>query len=140
MSIEYNVVKIPQQHKSGLTKIWTTVTPQTICQKQYLSWKMYNSPVEYTSTKFKSDNKLSIVPKNCSVTIQVNWFTALPVKLWQNVCMNTQHYSELSSSRPRMLPYPELASDKSCYNIYPEITSGRTAVVNSPVQIFSVYS
>jgi len=36
--------------------------------------KMYNSPGEYTGTKFKSDNdnKLSKVPKDCSVTIQVN--------------------------------------------------------------------
>jgi len=34
--------------------------------------KMYYSPVEYTGTKFKSDNKLSKVPKDWSVTIQVN--------------------------------------------------------------------
>jgi len=39
-----------------------------------------------------------------------------------------------------MLPYPELASDRSCYNVYPEIISGSTAVENSPVQILSVYS
>jgi len=54
--------------------------------------------------------------------------------------MNTQDYPELISSKPRMLPYPEPASDRSCYYIYPEITSGRTAVENSPVQILSVYS
>ena len=53
---------------------------------------------------------------------------------------DTQDYPELSSSRPRMLPYSELGSGRSCYNIYPKIISGRTALENSPVQIFNVYS
>ena len=36
--------------------------------------------------------------------------------------------------------YPEITSSRWCYNIYNEITSGRTAVENSTGKITNVYS